>query len=136
MDVFEKAMKGEVIGQEERAPQRSPRKLGLGPVHLERGRAARAALEAASPDAGPGEQILFELIGHQTAIALSVLDAEGEVASRLEHFLDDPAKLVALSRALKELTGISNSVGRRVEGALTTASSLRAQRRLWNLGRS
>ena len=118
------------------APAPAPKKLGLGALHVERGRAARAALDAASPDAGPGEAILHELLGQQVAIALAVLDAQGEVAARLEHFLDDPRKLLMLAKALTELTGISNAIGRRVEGALVTASSLRAQRRLWNPGRS
>jgi len=76
------------------------------------------------------------LVGHQTAIAIAVLDAQAEVVARLEYFLDDPRKLLMLSKALTELTSISNTIGRRVEGALVAASSLRAQRRLWNPGRS
>ena len=118
------------------APAPAPKKLGLGAPHLERGRAARAALDQASPDAGAGEALLHELVGHETAIALAVLDAQSEVATRLGFFLDDPKKLMMLAKALKELTAISSAIGRRVEGALVTASSLRAQRRLWNIGRS
>lgn len=117
-------------------PHVPPKKLGLGAAHVERGKAAHAALDLASPNAGAGEAILHELIGKQTSIALAVLDAQAEVAARLEHFLDDPRKLLMLAKAMKELTALSNAIGRRVEGALVTASSLRAQRRLWNVGRS
>ena len=118
------------------APAPAPKRLGLGAPHVERGKAARVALDQASPDAGAGEALLHELIGHQTAIAIAVLDAQAEVVARLEYFLDDPRKLLMLSKALTELTSISNTIGRRVEGALVAASSLRAQRRLWNPGRS
>lgn len=117
-------------------PPTLPKKLGLGAAHVERGKAARLALDQASPDASAGETILHELIGHQAAIAVAVLDAQSEVATRLGFFLDDPKKLMMLAKALKELTGLSNAIGRRIEGALVTASSLRAQRRLWNIGRS
>ena len=117
-------------------PPVSPKKLGLGAAHVERGRAARLALDQASPDAGAGETILHELVGHQMGIALAVLDAQSEVATRLGFFLDDPRKLLMLAKAMKELTALSNAIGRRVEGALVTASSLRAQRRLWQIGRS
>jgi len=41
--------------------------------------------------------------------------------------------LAVLSKALRELTTLSNVIGRRVEGALLAASTLRAQRRLWSL---
>ena len=114
------------------APAPAPKRLGLGAPHVERGRAARAALDGASPDAGPGEAILHELIGQQVAIALAVLDAQGEVAARVALFLDDPKTMVTLSKALRELTALSNVIGRRVEGALLASSTLRAQRRLWN----
>lgn len=114
-------------------PRQRPKKLGLGADLVRRGEAARADLDRASPDASPGERILHELVGQEVTLALAVMNVQAEVAARLEHFVDEPAKLVALSRALKELTGICNAIGRRVEGALTTASSLRAQRRLWNL---
>lgn len=114
------------------APAPAPKKLGLGMAHVERGRAARAALDRASPDAGPGEAILHELIGQQVAIALAVLDAQGEVAARVGLFLDDPKTMVILAKALRELTTLSNVIGRRVEGALLASSTLRAQRRLWN----
>jgi len=90
-------------------------------------------LDGASPDGGPGEAILHELIGQQVAIALAVLDAQGEVAARVGLFLDDPKMLAVLSKALRELTTLSNVIGRRVEGALLAASTLRAQRRLWSL---
>ena len=117
------------------APALTPKKLGLGKPHLARGASARAALDIASPDAGAGEALLHELIGHQTSIALAVLDAQAELVARLEYFLDDPRKLLMLAKALKELTVLSNAVGRRIEGGLVAASSLRAQRRLWNPGR-
>ena len=114
------------------APAPAPKKLGLGAPHVERGQAARSALDDASPDAGPGETILHELIGKQVAIALAVMDAQAEVAARVGMFLDDPRTLAILSKALRELTMLSNVVGRRVEGALLTSSTLRAHRRLWN----
>lgn len=120
-------------GNAEEKPPKPPRKFGLGADVVNRGKAARAELERACPDASAGERILYELVGHQVSLALAVLDAQTEVAARLEHFLDEPTKLVALSRALKELTGISNAIGRRVEGALSTASNLRAQRRIFTL---
>ena len=41
-------------------PVPSPKKLGLGAPHVERGQAARSALDDASPDAGPGETITMD----------------------------------------------------------------------------
>jgi hypothetical protein len=121
---------------EERPTRSPPRKLGLDPVYVARGKQALAALEASAPDAGAGEQIIHELVAAQFALVLAIGDAEIEVVARLGHFVNEPKNLVAISRALKELTTLSNAIGRRIEGALTTASTLRAQRRTWNIGRS
>ena len=78
-------------------------------------------------------EIVHELVGGQVALAMAIVDAQAEVATRLGAFLDDPKSLLILSKVLKELTVLSNSVGRRIEGSLVVASTLRAQRRLWRL---
>jgi hypothetical protein len=125
---------GALASEEE--PRRRPRRLGLDPAYVERGKAALAALEASAPDAGAGERIIHELVASQVALALAIGDTQVEVVARLGHFLNEPKNLVILARALRELTTLSNAVGRRIEGALSTASSLRAQRRLWKMGQS
>ena len=114
----------------------APARLGLDPAYVDRGRAALAALEASAPDAGAGEKILHELVGAQVALALAIGDTQVEVVARLGHFINEPRKLLVLAQALKELTTINAVVGRRLEGALTVASTLRSQRRLWRISQS
>ena len=124
---------------ERRAPGASASSRGLpDPAYVARGRAALAALEASAPDAGAGEKIIHELVANQFALALAIGDAEIEgCGPKLGHYRQRNRRAsVAISRALKELTTLSNAIGRRIEGALITASTLRAQRRLWNVGRS
>lgn len=134
-------MDGQQLGQlksveeatERERPRERTRKFGLAAAFVERGNAARCSLDEESVDASPGERILHEFVGQEVAIASAVMDAQAEIATRFAYFLDEPQQLMMLTRALKELTSVAMAIGKRVEGALTTASSLRAQRRLWNL---
>ena len=108
-----------------------PRRLGLKEEFTARGRASRAALRAAAPDASASEQIIYDLVADQTAIAMALMDAQAELVTRIGACIEEPRLALALGKVLLQVTTLSNSVGSRIEKALTVADSLRAHRRLW-----
>lgn len=108
-------------------PPRSP----LAPAFLARGREALKELSAATPDAGPDERILYQLVADEVAIAAALLDLQAQLAARLGLLLDRPREMAAISKVLREVVAVSNAITRRVEGALGVASNIRAQRRFF-----
>ena len=86
-------------------------------------------LATVAPDAAD-ERVLVELAASAAAIAFDVEIAAGQLAKVLPLTLSEPDKARAIARVLHDLAAIGNVLVRRVEGALTVASTLRVQRRL------
>jgi hypothetical protein len=107
----------------------APLQLPLNPAFVERAKRTRQELNAASPNAGRDERLLHELVSEEIAIASALLEAEGQLSERLLLLIDNPKLLVHITKALKDVVHLRNSVTRRIEGALGVASNLRAQRR-------
>lgn len=101
----------------------------LNPVFLEQAKVTRRELDAAFPNAGPDEQLLHQLVSEEIAIASALLEAEVQLSERLLLLIDNPKLLVHITKSLKDVVHLRNSVTRRIEGALGVASNLRAQRR-------
>jgi hypothetical protein len=121
---------GEAAAHEGQAPRRraSPAQVPLHPLFIERSKEARQALDAGAPGAGADERLLHQLVAEEIAIACTLFEAEAQLAGRLLHLLDDPKLLLAVSKVLRDVVLVRNSVTRRIEGALGVASNLRAQR--------
>ena len=107
----------------------APLQLPLNPVFLARAKTTRQELDVASPNAGRDERLLHELISEEIAIASALLEAEVQLSERLLLLIDNPKLLVHITKTLKDVVHLRNSVTRRIEGALGVASNLRAQRR-------
>jgi hypothetical protein len=116
---------------EAEAPPEStaPLRLPLNPVFVERAKRTRQELDAASPNAGPDERLLHELVSEEIAIVSALFEAEVQLSERLLFLIDNPRLLAHVTKALKDVVHLRNSVTRRIEGALGAASNLRAQRR-------
>jgi hypothetical protein len=116
--------------------QIAPLNVPLHPVFIARGQEALAALEAASPDAGADERILHRLVADEVAVASALLEAQSQLAARLTLLIDDHKRMAGISKVLRDVVLVTNSISKRVEGALGVAANLRAQRRfLANHGR-
>lgn len=117
---------------EDAAPREptAPLQLPLNPAFLERAKRTRQELDAASPNAGRDERLLHELVSEEIAIASALLEAEVQLSERLLLLIDNPKLLAHVTKALKDVVHLRNSVTRRIEGALGVASNLQAQRRL------
>jgi hypothetical protein len=106
--------------------------LSLPQANLDRARELRMAFENARDGTEVGERLLQDLAGTETAIALSLLDAEAAGIALLHGTLIDPNAELALKVAevLREIVALSSAVRRRTEGALNAAANLRVQRAL------
>lgn len=94
-----------------------------------RGTAAQQALDQASPDAAADERILHELVAKQLPIALMLHELEEQLASRIMGVMDEPHLALAVSKVLHETCMLASAMTKRIQGTLSTAASLRAQRR-------
>ncbi len=119
-----------------RDAQSRPAEFQLKPEYLKRGRAARALLSGESPGAGADEQILFDLVAGELPIIAALEEAQAQLVVRVALASDSPKVMVMLARALKDVVTVANSLSRRVEGTLTAAAGLRAQRRFLSLHHS
>ena len=105
------------------------RRLPIDDEVLERGRAARRALDDASPEAAADERILHELVAKQLPVALMLHDLEEQLAVRMLAIMDNPQLVLALAKILRDTSVIASSMSKRIQASLSTAASLRAQRR-------
>jgi hypothetical protein len=83
-----------------------------------------------APNAAADERVLTDLVVDELPLAFELRRLELELAARIGLALDDPGLLTALARAMREVTALSGSVTRRIQGSLGVAANLRAQRRL------
>jgi hypothetical protein len=86
-------------------------------------------LRSVSPTAAD-ERLLAELAASAASLVFEVELAAGLLAKALPSALADPRKAVVISRTLHDLASIGSVLVRRVEGTLSTAATLRIQRRL------
>lgn len=109
------------------------RRLPIDEEVLERGRAARRALDDASPDAAADERILHELVAKQLPVALMLHELEEQLAVRMLTIMDNPQLVLAVAKILRDTSMIASSMSKRIQAILSTAASLRAQRRFLGL---
>jgi hypothetical protein len=107
------------------------RELALAPTFLQRGREALQALSSGAPDAAADEHLLHELVADEIALCVAVADVRRQVLTRLPALVEEPRLMLMMTKSLRDLTLLSNAMVRRVEGALSTASTLRASRRMF-----
>jgi len=116
----------------------SPRRLRLDPTHVAYARTARQALlESFGPDSSAPERLLLDLAAAELPIHCSLVEAEAQLAARLESMLlrDDVKSVATLARALRHVSLVTHAVSSRVQNVLATAVALKAQRRLVELHR-
>jgi hypothetical protein len=107
-----------------------PNTLTIAEGSVGRAKSHSAGLLAMGPNAAPDERVLTDLVVAELPLAFELRRLELELAARIGLALDNPGLLVALARAMRELTALSGSVTRRIQGSLGVAANLRAQRRL------
>jgi hypothetical protein len=120
---------GNLSGGSKLTGPQPPLNIPLNAAFIGRGQIALKELNDASPDAGPDERILHRLVADQVAVAAALTEAQAQLAARVGLLLDDPKRLAAVSRVLKDVVVVTNAIAKRVEGALGVAANLRAQRR-------
>jgi signal transduction histidine kinase len=95
---------------------------------------ARSRLLASAPRPSAAEAILYDVASRELAIYVELSEAQEKLARELHDAVSrDVRGALALSKVLREVTQIAGAIGRRVEHVLTTATSLRAQRRFLEL---
>ncbi len=93
----------------------------------------RKKLASSFRDATPSEEILLDLVARELPIAHALIDAQRALTNRLPLVMDNASWVSALARALRDVTVVSHSVTKRVEGLLGAASNMQAQRRIVDL---
>jgi hypothetical protein len=94
----------------------------------------RAALDNACPDAAPDEKLLNRLVAGEIPLILALQEIERRLSARMLSSLDDAQFSVALARSMGDTLALSSTLTKRVQGTLTTAAALRAQRRMLERG--
>lgn len=109
------------------------RRLPIDDELVSRGKAARVALDEACPAAAADERILHELVAKQLPVALMLHDLEEQLVARMQTLMDSPQLVLAVAKILRETVTMSSSMSKRIQAILSTAASLRAQRRFLTL---
>lgn len=124
-------------GTPEPAPSTSPlsraRRIPIDETLTSRGEAARLALDELCPAAAADERILHELVAKQLPIALMLHDLEEQLVARMLTVMDDPQLVLSVAKILRETCVMSSAMSKRIQAILSTAASLRAQRRFLTL---
>jgi hypothetical protein len=94
-------------------------------------RLEKELIEAA--DAPPDEAVLAKLASGEMATALELQTLQAHLARRATLGIDDPTLMLTLVRVLREMMPALTATTKRVCMTLSTASSLRAQRRFLQL---
>ncbi|XXY16799.1 hypothetical protein WME88_52040 [Sorangium sp. So ce216] len=94
----------------------------------------RALLLASAPRPSAAETLLYDVASRELAIYVELSEAQEKLACELRAAVSgDVRGVLAVSKVLREVTQVAGAIGRRVEHVLTTATSLRAQRRFLEL---
>lgn len=110
------------------APSRA-RRLPIDTELVSRGEQARRALDDVCPAAAADERILHELVAKQLPIALMLHELEEQLVARMLTLMDNPQLVLAVAKILRETVTMSSAMSKRIQAILSTAASLRAQRR-------
>ncbi len=124
---------------DKKQPNRSPflPKAGLLREDLAaQAQAASTRLRAESPSAGEDELLLYDLVAAEMPVIAALNEVQHELSQRLLEHPDNPKILALLVRVLRDVVAVSTALGRRVEGGLSAASALRAQREFLHRKRS
>lgn len=92
--------------------------------------AIRTELLASVDPQAADERLLVDLAANAAGIAFQVGVAADRLAHVLPETLAEPRRAVAVAKVLHELAVVGNALVRRVESVLSTAATLRVQRRL------
>ena len=102
--------------------------LPLPAASWERGLQVLKALNGSYPDASIEEKILFDFVASQTVIRTSLADASAQLVAQMNASLGDHTSLQIIAKTLKDVIPLMVTVERRIEGGLSAAANLRAQR--------
>lgn len=108
----------------------------LAPAHQRRALEARLAFAAAGTSTDAGERLLQELVAGEVGVALQLVDVEAGLASLLAKTIADPRLATEVAKVFRETVALSGAVRRRMEGCLSAAATLRAQRLLLTMQRT
>jgi hypothetical protein len=75
------------------------------------------------------EALLAKLASGEVSTALALQDLQDRLARRMMVLIDNPKSMLAISHVLRDVNVVLSAMTKRVSGTLTTASTLRAQRR-------
>jgi ABC-type uncharacterized transport system substrate-binding protein len=75
------------------------------------------------------EALLAKLAAGEVTTALQIQDLQDRLARRMMVLIDNPKSMLAISHVLRDVNVVLSAMTKRVSGTLTTASTLRAQRR-------
>jgi hypothetical protein len=103
-------------------------KMKLSPAHLARGEQVRKRFEEAGTDGDDGEKLLEELTAREVPIALALQDLESTLAALLAKAVLEPEPALHVTRAFKEVVGLSGAIRTRMQNCLSAAANLRAHR--------
>jgi hypothetical protein len=98
--------------------------------HLHEYRRAPALRRVGAAESRQPARQRFDQQAKAETLVAGVESAERQLADRLFVTLDDPRRALAIAKVLRELVGISTSLGKRVQHAACALATLRAQRRL------
>ncbi|WP_437991249.1 hypothetical protein [Sorangium sp. So ce145] len=89
---------------------------------------------ASAPRPSAAETLLYDVASRELAIYVELSEAQEQLARELREAVSgDVRGVLGISKVLREVTQVAGAIGRRVEHVLTTATSLRAQRRFLEL---
>lgn len=104
--------------------------LTLSAANIVRAQEVLGEFDVAEEPSEVGERLLHELVAGELAVARELQDIEGAMAALLGRTVTDPALSAAVAKSFREAVALSNAVRRRMEGSLSAAAGLRAQRLL------
>ena len=88
-----------------------------------------AALRQAFPNAPADEQLLHRLIAGEMPIHEKLEELKLALLGKVYELIESPGQSTAAAKLLREVARTSDLVSRRIEAALATTATLRAQRR-------
>lgn len=95
----------------------------------------RTALLATIDPHAPDERLLVELAANAAAIAAQVDAAADRLSRALPDVLADARKAAVVAKTLRDVVLVGSALATRIENLVSTASTLRLQRRVHQAGR-
>lgn len=95
----------------------------------------RSELLAGIDPKAPDERLLVELAANAATIALQVDVAADRLACALPDVLADARRAAVVAKTLRDVVLVGSALATRIENLVSTASTLRLQRRVHQAGR-